>query len=91
MLRRHVASSGQSAAPRPAAARRPEGPGSTRGQTVDNRDPDRAFALYRALFGIDELTQEKGTVREPGLVHPQKYAKTLGARRPQGVCAIGRR
>jgi hypothetical protein len=62
-------------APRPAAARRPEGPGSTRGQTVDNREPDRAFALYRALFGIDELTQEKGTIREPGLVHPQKYAK----------------
>jgi len=62
-------------APRPAAARRPEGPGSTRGQTVDNQVPDRAFALYRALFGIDELTQEKGTIREPRLVHPKKYAK----------------
>jgi len=63
-------------APRPAAARRPEGPGSTRGQTVDtgNREPDRLFALYRALCGIDELTQEEGTIREPGFVHPEKYA-----------------
>jgi len=64
-------------APRPAAARWPEGPGSTRGQTVDNREPDRAFALYRALFGIDELTQEKGTIRELRSVHPKKYAKVF--------------
>jgi len=74
MLRRHVVSSGQSAAAGSSAAAR--GPRSTRGLTVDNREPDRAFALYRALFGIDELTQEKATIREPGFVHPKKYAKT---------------
>ena len=49
-----------------------EGPGSTRGQTVDNQVPDRAFALYSAFLGIDELTQEKGTIRELRLVHPKK-------------------
>jgi len=42
-----------------------------------HRVPDRAFALYRALFGIDELTQEKGTIRELRLVHPKKYAKDM--------------
>jgi len=38
-------------------------------------DPDRAFALYRALFGIDELTQEKGTIRELRLLYPKKYVE----------------
>ena len=75
MPRRHVASSGQSAAAGSSAAARGPWLHEVRGQTVDNREPDRAFALYRALFGIDELTQEKGTIREPRLVHPKKYAK----------------